>query len=134
MPRLQIILLLVPLLLATGCAQVEKDKKRTTLDAAVTAYGSALRWGYFETASGFLHPDHRDGAARADWGKDLRILSYDVVQPAMLSDEDTANQVVQIEYLHEDRQRVRRMTDRQAWRYDEGSGNWWLHSGLPPFE
>lgn len=132
MTRLCTILLLA--LALAGCGSFERDKKSMALDAAVNAYGSALRWGYFETASGYLHPEARETAPSLDWAVDLRVTGYDVVQPAMMSDEETASQVVQIDYLYEDEQRVYSLVDRQTWRYDDESGSWWLDSGLPAFE
>ncbi len=120
--------------LFSGCAQIERDKKSMSLEAAVNAYGSAMRWGYFETASGYLHADAHAQVPRPDWTTNLRILSYEVVQPAVLGSDEVANQVVKIDYLYEDEQRVRSLVDRQIWRYDAGSGTWWLYSGLPPFK
>lgn len=126
------ILLLIPLVV--GCAKLERDKKDMALEAAAAGYGSALRWGYFETASGYVHPDQRDAMAAAQWQDNLRITGYDIVQPAAMGSEDEALQVVRIEYLYEDRQIVHRLVDHQEWRYDVESGSWWLYSGLPQFD
>jgi len=126
--------LLIVISLLVGCAKLERDKKDMALEAAAAGYGSALRWGYFETASGYVHPDRRDARALARWQDSLRITGYDVVQPAVVGSEDAASQVVRIDYLYEDRQVVHRLVDRQEWRYDPESGSWWLYSGLPRFD
>ncbi len=120
--------------LMAGCATVEKDKRAIALQAATSGYQSAIRWGYYETAFGYLHPDLRKGKPLPDTLKDLRLTGYDVVQPPTLQDKETATQIVNIEYLYEDRQVVKRLTDRQVWKWDPKLESWWLQSGLPPFE
>lgn len=125
--------LLASLLLA-GCGAVEKDKRAVGLQAATNGYQSALRWGYYETAYGFVHPDLRKGKTLDPLFEGLRLTGYDVAQPLTMQDKDSATQTVMIEYLYEDRQVVKRFSDRQLWRWDEKLDSWWLQSGLPKFE
>lgn len=126
--------LLLGVLLISGCATVEKDKRALALQAATNGYQSAIRWGYYETAFGYLHPDLRKGQSVPEGLKDLRLTGYDVVQPPTMQDEDTATQVVNIEYLYEDRQVVKQIADRQTWAWDDTLNSWWLKSGLPAFQ
>jgi hypothetical protein len=120
--------------LATGCGTIEKDKQTLGLQAATTGYQSALRWGYYETAMGYLHPDLRKGKPVPPELAGIRVTGYDVVQPPLVQKPELATQIVDIEYLHEDRQVVRRLTDRQTWRWDKTLDSWWLESGLPNFK
>jgi hypothetical protein len=122
--------------LLAGCATAEKGKRELGLEAATAAYQSALRWGYYETAFGYLHPDQRKGKEVPPQLKDLRVTGYDVVQPPLGvgAGQTEATQVVTIDYLHEDRQVVKTLTDRQVWRYDPKLESWWLSSGLPKFQ
>jgi len=117
-------------LLAAGCGKVREEGKSNALEAATSAYGSAIRWGYYETALGYLHPDQRRELPPGL--EDIRVTSYEVVQPPLRQDDDSAIQVVRVEYLHDEVQRVKGLTDRQTWRYDPDTKTWWLHSGLPP--
>ncbi len=117
-----------------GCSAVEKDKRAVSLQAATNGYQSALRWGYYETAYNFLHPDLRKDKPPEDLFSGLRVTGYDVVQPLMMQDRENAIQVVVIDYLHEDRQVVKRLTDRQLWRWDDKLKSWQLQSGLPKFK
>lgn len=130
--------LMIPLLgavlLLTGCATVERDKRAIALQAATNGYQSAIRWGYYETAFGFLHPDLRKDKPLPEGLKDLRVTGYDVVQPPTLQGEDSATQVANIDYLYEDRQVVKRISDRQVWAWDDELNSWWLKSGLPAFQ
>jgi hypothetical protein len=129
-PRLLPFLAAVAVL--AGCGSIEKDKKANALEAAVTRYGAAIRWGYYEVAFGLVHPDKREAIPT---GLDnIRVTGYEVVQPPQQVDENTADQVVIVDYLHEDVQRVRSLTDRQHWRYEPATGTWWLYSGIPRFK
>jgi hypothetical protein len=119
--------------MSAGCAMVEKDRRAVALQAATNAYHSALRWGYEEAAFELLHPDVRPARAHPPLFGELRVTGYDVVQRPTIAGDDSATQVVVIDYLFEDNQIVKRLTDRQVWRWDEQTGCWWLQSGLPPF-
>ncbi len=126
--------LLITSLAGAGCAVVEKDRRAVALQAATYGYQSALRWGYYETALGFLHPDQRKTEALPEVFDELRVTGYDVTQPPVIQADESANQVVVIDYLFEDAQVVKQLTDRQVWRWDAVTNTWWLQSGLPRFE
>ena len=128
------LVLLGPLL--GGCGTIEKDKRALGLQAATAGYQSALRWGYFEIAFGYLHPDQRTGKELPAAFKDLRVTGYDVAQPPVVTGagQTDATQTVTIDYLYEDRQVVKTLTDRQVWRFDPKLASWWLASGLPKFK
>ncbi len=116
-----------------GCAAVEKDRRAVGLQAATNSYQSALRWGYYDTAFGYVHPDQRKNRSLPEVFTELRVTGYDVAQPPVIQDDDNASQVVVIDYLYEDTQIIKRLTDRQQWRWDDQIGTWWLHSGIPAF-
>lgn len=136
MTRTAILLLLAITLLAQGCARVQKEQKIQGLEAATTAYGNALRWGYYEMAWNYLDP-----ALLARLSPDalnlkgVRLTAYEVIQPPIILAEDQtqAEQRVQIEYVRQETQVVRSLSDHQVWRHDEASGGWRLHSPPPHF-
>jgi hypothetical protein len=121
-------------LLSAGCATVKKDQQALAFQAATSAYQRDIRWGYYQDAFAYVHPDQRKGKPLPAMFKGLRVTDYEVVQPPVMPDRNTAIQVVDIEYLYEDRQVVKRLTDNQTWRWDDKLDSWWLHSGLPKFE
>ncbi|MTW22334.1 hypothetical protein [Allochromatium palmeri] len=121
--------------LLAGCNPVKQDRLSDRLQNATNGYQTALRWGYFENAYGYLHPDQRDKTPMPDTLTGLRLTGYDVIQsPVMDTEAETATQIVAIDYLYEDRQVVKQLKDRQRWRYDAEKNTWWLESGLPAFE
>jgi hypothetical protein len=115
-----------------GCSAFGESRKADALDASLNAYRSAIRWGYYDTAYGLVAPDRRNGVPANL--KNVEVTSYEVVQPPVMGDKDTATQVVHIEYVHRDTQRLQTLTDRQLWRYDPKANKWWLESGLPAFQ
>jgi hypothetical protein len=127
--------LLTAALTLGGCASVEKDKRAIALYQATTGYESALRWGYFDNAFGYLHPDERKDKALPEHLTDLRVVGYEAMQsPVVEPSKEQAVQLVTIDYLYEDRQVVKQLKDRQLWEWDETDKTWWLRSGLPKFE
>lgn len=127
-------LLLPALVLApAGCGKVKEDRKKLALESATNGYRQAIRWGFYESAVGFLHPDVRPDVDFAGLSN-VRVTAYETLVPAVITPDDKAVEVVMIEYVLNDRQVVKRLNDRQEWRYDPVRLSWWLHSGLPPFE
>jgi hypothetical protein len=125
---------LAVLIFASGCASYREDRRQDALEAATNGYAAALRWGYYETVVGYLHPDKRKVAEVPKSLTKIRVTRYDVVQPFIPSGDEDRVQVVQIDYLHEDVQSVHSLTDRQTWRYEPAGKTWWLYSGLPAFK
>ena len=119
--------------LATGCAMVENDRRALALQASTNGYQAALRWGYYDNAIGYLEPDQPGLDPLGESLNAVRVTGYDVVQPPLIRGDGTATQIVVIDYLFQDTQVVKRLTDRQRWRWDETAGRWWLVSGLPAF-
>lgn len=123
-------------LLGGGCGKVKEDTMVQSLYLATKGYRESIRWGYFETAAGFLHPDER---ADVDFDalQNIRVTGYEVIQPAVISrepgPEPSAVQLVRIDYVLEDEQRLKHLTDRQEWRWDDQRSTWWLHTALPAF-
>jgi len=117
-------------LLAGGCVSVREDRRDNALQAATYRYHSAIRWGYFEAAQALMHPDQRATFSLPDYGN-IRVTAYEVVQPLTNIDENTAVQVAVIDYVHQDTQVVRRVTDAQRWGWDEETRGWWLLTPLP---
>jgi len=129
--RILPVLLATALLVGSGCATIERDKRNIAMEAAMTAYGNAIRWGYYDTAYGFVSADERKGIPQHL--DNIQVTSYEVVQPPFMKDEESAEQVARIEYVLKDVQRVRSLASRQLWHYEKTTNRWWLMSGLPDF-
>jgi hypothetical protein len=131
-PRLSVALLLGIVVGIAGCAGVKEDRMATALYEATNGYRQAIRWGYFDAAAGFLHPDDREGLDPSGL-ENIRVTGYEVIRPAIIAPDQSAVQLVRIEYVLEDEQRLRSVDDRQEWRWNADQRGWWLQSGLPAF-
>jgi len=120
------------LLALGGCGTFGDSEKAKAIDGTLTAYGEAVRWGYFETAYEYLPPKKRKEFPA--YLKNIRVTGYDVEKGPVMIEKDEAVQLVRIEYVHDDVQLVRVLKDRQRWRWDKDAKGWWLDSGLPDFE
>ena len=77
-----------------GCNPVKQDRMTDTLQNATNGYQNALRWGYFENAYSYIHPDRRDKALSPETLEGLRLTGYDVIQSAVIDTEaETATQI-----------------------------------------
>ena len=123
--------LLFALSVLAGCGTYSETKKADLLDATVSAYGVSLRWGHYESAFSVRDPEQAETPLPDT--KNLRLTAYEVLSPPVMLDEVTAVQMVKIEYVLEDEQRVHRLTEQQRWRYDPEQKAWWLASPLPQF-
>jgi hypothetical protein len=131
--RAAVAALLVVAFLVAGCAAVERDRRVMTLDSTTRAYQHAMRWGDFESALGFLPPEKRQEQEWPAVFDDLRITRYDIQGPMVMLTDTQATQTIAVEYLYEYNQVVRKVTDRQSWRWDDQAQAWWLESGFPDF-
>jgi hypothetical protein len=63
--------------------------------------------------------------------RDVRLVSYDVVQQPAVVDDNLVSQVARIEYVHTGTQVIRTIDDRQLWESNE-EGTIWLRVNPPP--
>ena len=117
---------------AASCGRVKEDKMAAGLYSATNGYRESIRWSYFDAAAGFLHPDVREDIDFEQL-QNIRVTGYEVLQPAVITPQQTAVQLVRISYVLDDEQRLKNLADRQEWHWDEERTAWWLYSGLPKF-
>lgn len=130
-PRYLVSCLLAAVLALGGCQTIANEKKAKALEATLSIYGEAIRWGYFDTALNYVHPDQRKELP--PYLANVRVTGYEEVGSAVMKDEQNAEQIARIEYVLQDRQQLRTLSDRQQWRYEQETGDWWLMSGMPEF-
>lgn len=132
MRRILSLLVVLSVLLLAGCAtQTRSDTLTTTL----TAYGSALRWGDFQSAAQFLDPDirlkHPLSELEIARYKQVRVSEYDDGNGPVPAGDGSVQQTVHISLINIHTQSERTVVDHQTWHYDEKTKHWWLTSGLP---
>jgi len=120
----------VLILLLAGCGYSEQ-KKENALESTLSQYRTAMRWGHWQTLVGMRAPK---AAAMPELDLDnIRVTGYEIVQPPLPVDDTRVLQVVEVEYVLQDSQRLRKLVDEQEWRHDPEANKWLLHSPFPDF-
>lgn len=125
------LLLIVLIVALSGCMSLAERKKEGALDAALSSYRTAMRWGHWETLLSYRHKD-APTLPSLDL-ENIRVTSYEVRQPPVPVKEDTVHQVVEIQYVMVDEQRLRKLLDNQKWLHDKESNQWRVMSDFPAF-
>ena len=129
-PRL-LFVMVVTLSLLAGCQGVQLKDKQNTLEDALHAYGSTLRWGNVADAYGFLTPELAQQAQVPGNLANIKVTQYQQLSSPVMKDTE-ASVSVGIRYIHQDRQVERTLTDKQEWRHFEGIG-WRRSNPIPEF-
>lgn len=126
--RMRHITLFLLALLLGGCVLGRSDHS-SDLQALLTRYESAMRWGYWDAV---LSCRHAESPPLPSLDLDnIQITAYEVRKPTLLVDPETATQTVEISYVRKNEQTLRKTRDEQLWRYDAEHEQWWLHSPFP---
>jgi len=132
MRRILSILVVLSVLLLAGCATKTRSDALTT---TLKAYGSALRWGDFQSAAQFIdpavlaaHPLTQLELARY---QQVRVSEYDDGAGPVPAGDFDVRQTATISLVNIHTQSERSVVDHQTWHYDEKTKHWWLTSGLP---
>ena len=117
-----------------GCAVMQAHDRLARLDSTVKSYTKALRWGHFDTASGFLQPRHTSPSpVDARRLEDIRVTSYEILNQVIRDDNEEAVIVVQFSFYHASTGSVHTIEDEQLWWYDAERNTWRLDGQLPDF-
>lgn len=131
MRRTLSIIVLLSVLLA-GCATQQRSDSLTT---TLTAYGSILRWGDFQSAAQFIDPKirakHPISPIDLARYKQVRVTEYDNGAGPVPTGEFDVQQTATINLVNIHTQAERSIVDHQTWHYDQKAKHWWLTSGLP---
>jgi hypothetical protein len=133
----KILSLVALLIFTTACQTLGEHKRADTLESTLKHYEAAVRWTSGSQLYSFLPPDEsRKNPVINPDSKNVRVTHYEIVQgPSILGEnEDRAVQTAIIQYVLQDTQVVRELTDAQDWHYDEEAESWYLYSPIPVFK
>ncbi len=129
--QLQLFMLIALLANLAGCVGFSERKKEMALESTLSQYRTAMRWGHWQTLAGMRGPK---AAAMPDIDLDnIRVTGYEIRQPPLPVDETKVLQVVEVDYVLKDSQRLRKLSDQQEWRHDPESKQWQIVSPFPEF-
>lgn len=126
-------ILMVSLLITSigGCKSYSDMKSADQLDAAIKGYEAAMRWSDFSSALTYHKwPDGERVPLPEDFS-DLRVMEYYVVYPPVTSSDESVQQMVEISYVNQNYQVLRKVSDRQIWSLDKDTKRWELITPIP---
>jgi len=126
--KLFLLLLIVGL---AGCSTIQNRKKGIAMDHTLSGYRTAMRWGHWESLLSFRDPKAPE-LPELDLDN-IRVSGYEIRQPPVEIEENKVIQVVQIQYVLRDQQRLRKLREKQEWRFDPENKRWTLFSPFPDF-
>ena len=118
--------------LLSGCPQTREEKDLTE---TLQQYETIIRWAQWDAATDFVAPEYlvENPITRLDLD---RLRLFKVTQYILRSSVPVEGgqgliQVVEIRMFNKNQARERTIIDEQYWKYNELTGRWQLHSGLP---
>ena len=131
---LRTILILGLAALLTACP---KTKEEQDLSDTLLQYDTVIRWAQWDAAVDFIAPDYLEEhpVSRLDLDRLrlFRVTQYSVRSAIPTDNEEGKSliQVVEIKMFNKNQARERVVIDEQVWKFNEETGRWQLHSGLP---
>ena len=141
------LVLLATVLLGSGCTKIKgsiaDDKRSMRYDETIKAYMSAVRWGYYDIAEGFIR--YRDEASDPkrpstteapdfDFLDGIRVSQYLLRSQRPTGSPDEMEVTVSWSFYHTDYGKVNTIVDRQIWWYEKDENSWYLEGTLPDFK
>ncbi len=116
----------ISLVFTSGCQSMSERRRDESLTSTLALYGKVLRWqGPHEQGSMLANPE------QTPKNRGITVTSYKVVSSPVKNGENSAHQTAAIEYVHHDRQVIKRVIDQQIWEYDT-ENQIWLRANRPP--
>jgi hypothetical protein len=117
-----------------GCAGVQSQKQRESLDVTVNNFRQMIRWGAYDRAAAYrrsptdvlLAPDLREL-------ENIRVVSYEITDQAIREDGTTAVVNAIVSYYSDETGTVYNTRYVQNWWYDPKLERWFLNGDLPSF-
>ncbi len=126
------LLLASALLLLAACSTLEHASSSKRLQLQLQKYDHAVRWGDLEEMYAFVKPG--DQPLELPKGLDnIRVTDYEPLTTITEEPDKRVRRRVKIEYLHRDRQVVKKIIDDQLWEYDETTKQWFRTNPPPEF-
>ena len=127
-------LLLLCMVVLTGCATLESKSRMEQLDNLTRGYARALAWSDFAVAYTATQAAQEAPLPDATALKDIKITAYEPAAPLVEPDGKTIKRVARIRYVHTSRMAERSLTMEEEWKYSDEAGRWFLQRGFPDFK
>ena len=129
-------ILIITCLFLSACAT--KAGIREEFDRSVKAYNRLLRWHEHENAVMlYVDKDQQEASLKQAQGfkaRGLSVTDFSMLTSQALTEKKTGEVVTEYDYYILPSNRIKTVTDRQHWVYQEEIKSWKIKSGLPLFE
>lgn len=129
-------LLCIACLTLTACAN--QGGVSAELDRSVKEYNRMLRWRELENAVvTYSEPGHSETyrkQAEILIKRGISLTDFRILSTQYLPETKSGDAVVEFDYYILPSNRVKTISHRQEWVYQENLKNWKITNGLPPFE
>lgn len=138
MIRLLKIFLCIVCLMPAACATYAHKGLSEELDRSVKAYNRLLRWHEMENAvmtysdSELLEESLKQSDILKKRG--LSVTDFRILSTKYLPEKKSGDVVAEFDYFILPSNRVKTVSQRQEWVYQENIKSWKIKNGLPPFE
>lgn len=129
-------LLCIACLMLTACAN--KIGLNEKLDRSVKEYNRMLRWHEIENAGmTYIDQEHRAEymkQAEVLKKRGLSVTDFRILSTLLIPEKQTGDVLAEFDYYILPSNRIKTVSYRQEWVYQESSKSWKIKSGLPTFE
>jgi hypothetical protein len=131
--RLFTLLAIAAFVTLTGCAKIEHKEREIRLDQAARLYADSIRWGNFETATGFIRPRQGTPPPLSTNLADVRVTAYSW---RILHVDETGHEAevtASFDYYNVNSGTIRSTSQTAFWWFDPVTERWFLDGTLPDF-
>ena len=122
----------------TGCASVTHTGLCAEFDQSVKAYNRMLRWHEIENAgTTYIDPELRDHylkQAESLKKRGFTVADFRILSSKCLPKNKSGDVITEFDYYIMPSNRVKTLSYRQEWVYQESIKSWILKTGLPVIE
>lgn len=128
--------LVIGFLLLAGCSMISGMRRVEDFSNISKTYEHTMLNSDFRAGVRFIDPSVLTAEKKAFYKtyENVKVFDYEVTDVTVSDDRLTITQHADIEYYLLDCYIMRRLQDRQIWKYNRKTGNWRLWSGLPEFD
>ena len=124
-----------PVRLEQSSETIRFDAEEKDLSETLLQYETIVRWAQWDAAADFIAPEYleENPISRLDLDRLrlFRVTKYTIRSAIPVDDGNGLVQVVEIRMFNKNQARERAIIDEQIWKYNEETGRWQMHSGLP---
>lgn len=128
-------MLLVVLVVAAGCNNINVRNNVSKLDTSLRHYGADLRWGRFNQAYQY-HLGREGTRPTVDMAKmeNFSVTDFKPIDPVVNETATEAEVPVEIDYYDEQYGTLKKIRYTQYWWFDPESKHWFTESDYPAFK